>query len=107
VTVDASWLLRDGNVLAAVEEPKRGWRSSLQGVVLLRRPTMVPTTRPLDVAWCTSSRHAPGPFRVRRIWKMPSYRVAPGPGFRRVLVVAPGGSFERWNLRVGDCLEIK
>lgn len=108
------WLIRDGDVLAAVEAPRRGWQGSLHGAMVLRRPTVVHTlTRAaggaFDVAWCVPAKldgGAPG-LRVRRITRLPRYRVAVphvGPG---ALVVAAGGSFERWRLKVGDRLEVK
>ena len=73
--------------------------------MILRRPAVVPTTRPLDLAWCKPA--ADGPLEVHRIRVLSPYRVAPGPTFHRVMIVAPGGSFERWHLQVGDRLEIQ
>lgn len=92
-------------MLAAVEDRRRGWRSSLRGAVILRRPAVVPTTQPLDVAWCKPE--ADGELQVHRIWALGRYRVAPGASFHRVVILAPAGSFERWHLRVGDRLEVK
>jgi hypothetical protein len=108
------WLLREGDVLAAVEERRKGWQAALQGAVILRGPAIVQTlTRPairgLDVAWCSAATLDGGQsaLRVRRITRVPARWVSPphvGPG---ALVVAPGGTFERWQLHIGDCLEVK
>jgi hypothetical protein len=108
-----SWLLREGDVLAAVEERRKGWQAALQGALILRGPVIVQTlTRPatggLDVAWCSPATLDGGQsgLRVRRITRVPARWVSPphvGPG---ALVVAPGGTFERWRLHIGDCLEV-
>jgi hypothetical protein len=109
-----SWLIRDGDVLAAVETPRRGWRSSLQGVVVLRRPAVVHTltrtgARPLDVAWCAPATLDGGvaALRVRRITTLSPHRVAVPRVGHGAVVVAPAGSFERWRLHVGDKLEVR
>ncbi len=109
-----SWLLRAGDVLAVIEDRRPGWQASLQGALVLRSPTVVQTLTPglaraLDVAWCGPA-HLDGgqaALRVRRIRVIGPHRVSPphlGPGG---LVVAPAGTFERWRLHVGDCLEIR
>jgi hypothetical protein len=109
-----SWLLRDGDVLASVEDRRRGWQASLQGALVLRGPTVVQTLTPghpqaLDVAWCARAerngdRQA---LRVRRIGVIGPRRVSPPHLGGGSLVVAPAGTFERWGLRVGDCLEVR
>jgi hypothetical protein len=108
------WLLRDGDVLAAVEGRRRGWQASLQGALVLRGPALVQTLTPgtaraLDVAWCRSDdrvAHERG-LRVRRIGVLGRRRVAAPHLLRGGLVVAPAGTFERWHLRVGDRLEVR
>ena len=77
------WLLRDGDVLAAVEERRPGWHHSPQGVVVLRGPALVHTLTPsharaLDLAWCawTESNGAGRALCVRRIAAIGRYRVA-------------------------------
>ena len=69
-----SWLLRDGDVLASVEDRRRGWQASLQGALVLRGPTVVQTLtagqpQALDVAWCARAELNGGrqALRVRRI----------------------------------------
>ena len=110
-TSDMSWLLREGEVLAAIEEPRPGWALSLQGAVVLHGPRLVHTLRQavaLDVAWCSPvSEGDKECLEVRRLATVPPRRVArprlgPAP-----LVVATEGAFERWQLKVGDRLEIR
>ena len=109
-----SWLLRDGDVLAAVEERRRGWQANLQGAVVLRGVSLVQTLSPLparalDVARCKSARLEGGgtALRVRRITVVGPRRLAPPHLGGGGLVVAPAGTFERWRLQVGDCLEVR
>jgi hypothetical protein len=107
-----SWLIRDGDVLAAIEDPRQGWQRTLQGALLLSRPMVVHTLREpvsLDVAWCGPADpdgDQPG-LQVRRIAALPPRRLA-RPHLRPgALLVAPGGTFERWRLQVGDRLEVR
>jgi len=107
-----SWLLRDGDVLAAIEDPRKGWQRNLQGAVLFSRPAVVHTlvdAVDLDVAWCgpaTVGDGEPG-LRVRRIAALPPRRLARPHIGAGALLVAPAGTFERWHLVVGDCLEVR
>ncbi len=107
-----SWLIRDGDVLAALEDPRKGWHRTLEGALLLPRPVVVHTLMEavaLDVAWCGPAdlgADEPG-LQVRRIAALAPRRLARphlGPG---ALLVAPGGAFERWRLHVGDRLEVR
>jgi hypothetical protein len=108
-----TWLLRDGDVLATVEERRPGWQASLQGAILLRAPVMVQTlaseARALDVAWCTPTALGDGrsALQVRRITVVGRRRVTPPHLRPGGVVVAPVGTFERWHLRVGDRLEVR
>ncbi len=72
-------------------------------------PHVWSTPSALDVAWCgpaTVGKGEPG-LQVRRIAALPPRRLArPHLGAGAVLV-APGGTFERWRLHVGDCLEVR
>jgi hypothetical protein len=107
-----SWLLRDEDVLAAIQDHRRGWRDDLQGVVLLPAPVVLHTfacTKALDAAWCTPVKlnGVEVGYRVRKIHTLNRNRLAlphlrPG-----VLVVAAGGAFERWKLQAGDELEVR
>ncbi|HVA74264.1 MAG TPA: hypothetical protein VNF71_06830 [Acidimicrobiales bacterium] len=109
-----SWLLREDDVLAAVEERRPGWQTSIAGVVIIGRPGLVQTvTRSaaadLDTAWCVSTEIAAdrGGFLVKRVSTLPARRCSLPRFGAGVLVVAPVGSFERWKLCVGDCLEVR
>jgi uncharacterized membrane protein (UPF0127 family) len=106
------WLLRDGEVLATLEVaeslPERAkgllGRDGIDGALLIRPARSVHTIGmrfPIDVAFCDADLEVIttmclGPFRVC----LPRVRA-------RLVVEAEAGAFERWNLRVGDRLEIK
>ena len=108
-----SWLLRNGDVLAAVEDRRRGWQASLQGALVWRGPAVVQTLTAsragaLDVAWCAAAELDGGTaLRVRRITVVGRRRMSPPHLGGGGLVVAPAGTFERWHLQVGDCLEVR
>jgi hypothetical protein len=110
-----AWLTRDDEVLATIEPCRPGWRRDLDGVVVLKRPCLVPTLAervPLDLAWCSpgtvdGSVPTSGSLLVRRI-RTASARPALVACVRyAVLVVAPAAAFDRWRLRVGDRLEVR
>ena len=107
-----AWLLRDGEVLAALEvadtrrDRMRGLlgRDGVEGAILLRPARSVHTFRmrfAIDVAFCdrdlvvlatcTMARHRLGRPRLRA----------------RSVLEAEAGAFERWTLKPGDKLEIK
>jgi hypothetical protein len=96
-------------VLASVE-PGRGMTAPPGAVVVLRRPAIVRLagSLPMDVAWCAGARTGEGEetFRVRRVGCFGG-RVPVAPGlWTPIVIVAGGGSFERWRLRPGDELVI-
>ena len=102
---ELGWLLRGDDVLAAVESRRGVTTGSSRGVAVVRPPALVHTMScptALDLAWCSGGASR---LEVRRTSRVGPKRVAP-PFLRGVLVVAPAGSFERWQLRVGDRLEI-
>lgn len=107
-----AWLLRDGEVLAALEVAdslgtrSRGLlgRDGVDGAMLIKPAMSVHTVGmrfPIDVAYCdrdmtvlcvvTMRRHRVGRLRLRS----------------KCVVEAEAGAFERWGLRAGDRLEIK
>jgi hypothetical protein len=107
-----SWLLRDGDVLAVIEDRRKGWHRSLQGAVVIRAPAVVQTitsAASLDVAFCGPADLDQGlqGLRVRRMTSLSPRRVAQPRFLAGALVVAPSGTFERWRLQVGDCLEVR
>ena len=101
-----AWLVRDGDVLAAVEVSARpGWQPSLRGAVLRRpgaRAHPDPVARPGPATWpgarrASTWRSATGRCRsaALRPWAVPGRPSrASGGG---ALVVAPAGTFERWR----------
>jgi hypothetical protein len=108
------WLLREDDVLAALEDRRKGWQTSISGAVVIRRPALLQTlTRSsateLDVAWCLPTTLADGrlEYLVRRVSVLSAHRVALPRVRARVVVVAPRGTFERWHLQVGDRLEVR
>lgn len=107
-----SWLIRDGDVLAALEARRPGWAGALRGAVVLRGPALVQTvTTPvsLDLAWCVTDHGSDGQelLVVRRISCLEPRRVSRPHLGARPVVVAGRGAFERWHLKVGDRLEIR
>jgi uncharacterized membrane protein (UPF0127 family) len=107
----AAWLLRDGEVIAALEVPagvlarSRGLlgRDSMEGAMLIRARGVhtVGMRFAIDVAWCDKS------LEVLATTTLAPFRVAlPRPRARFVLE-ARAGAFEQWNLRPGDKLERK
>lgn len=108
----AGWLLRDGEVLAALEvadtreERVRGLlgREGIDGAILLRPARSVHSVGmafTIDVAFCTKDLVV-----VRTICLRPGRMTRPALRGGSV-IEAESGSFERWKLRVGDRLEIR
>ena len=107
-----SWLLRDGEVLAALEVAdtrsarRRGLlgRDGFEGALLLRPARAVHTVGmrfPLDVAYCDDD------LRVLETVCMKQRRFGAPRWRARAVLEAQAGAFERWGLRPGDHLEIK
>ena len=106
------WLVRDGDVLASVEVAERFptrlrgllGRDGIDGAILLRPAKSVHSFGmrfPIDVAFLDETMTVIGvcmlrPHRMTRTrWKAKS------------VLEAEEGAFDRWNLRVGDQLEVK
>ena len=107
-----AWLLRDGEVLAAVEVAGRSGarmrgllgRDGIDGALLLRPAKSVHTMGmrfPIDVAFCDDD------FRVIDVCSMRPNRMGRPRAKAHCVIEAAEGAFERWRLRVGDHLEIK
>lgn len=107
-----SWLVRDGDVLAAVEVAgtargrRRGLlgRDEFDGALLLRPCRNVHTARmrfPIDVAFCDAE------GVVLRTVSLAPWRVSPWVRRSAFVIEARAGAFERWSLRVGDCVELR
>jgi len=107
-----AWLLRDGEVLAALEVAdgfagrSRGLlgRDGVEGAILLKPARSVHTVGmrfAIDVAFCDRDMTVVAAITMRRFRvTRPRLRV-------RSILEAEAGAFERWNLRPGDRLEIK
>jgi uncharacterized membrane protein (UPF0127 family) len=107
-----AWLLRDDEVLAALEvaesfrERSRGLlgREGFEGALLLRPAHQVHSFGmrfPLDVAFCTDDMVVVRTVRLRpRRITRPSVR-------SRCVIEAEAGAFGRWRLEPGDQLEVR
>jgi uncharacterized membrane protein (UPF0127 family) len=107
-----AWLLRDGDVLAAIEVADsfgsrlKGLlgRDGIDGALLLRPARSVHTIGmrfPIDVAFCDGSMRV---IAVRTL--RPQRMTMPRPKAKCVIEAA-AGAFDRWGLRVGDDLEVR
>lgn len=106
------WLLRDGEVLAAVEVADsfgarlRGLlgRDGIDGAMLIRPATSVHTIGmrfPIDVALCSDR------LVVLATATLRPYRMTMPRWGTRAVLEAEAGAFERWRVRPGDRLELK
>jgi hypothetical protein len=108
-----SWILRDGEVLAALEiadsrkARRKGLvgRDGIDGALLLSPARMgvhsIGMRFDLDVAFCDRD------MVVRRVVCLRRFRMT-RPSFRAPCVLeAEAGAFGRWGLHVGDHLELK
>jgi uncharacterized membrane protein (UPF0127 family) len=109
---DSAWLLRDGEVLAAVEVADsfavrlRGLlgREGIEGAILLRPAKSVHTIGmrfPLDVAYCRRD------LTVIDVRTMPPFRIGLPRLKAHCVIEAQSGAFARWRLQPGDKLELK
>ena len=107
-----SWLVRDGDVLAAAEiaatarARRRGLleRDSYEGAFVLRPCRNVHTARmrfPIDVAFCDAD------GVVLRTVSLVPWRVSPIVRRAAFVIEAEAGAFERWRLREGDRVELR
>ena len=107
-----AWLLRDGEVLAALETAdtraarRRGLigRDDFEGALLLKPARAVHTVGmrfPLDVAYCDDD------LRVLETVSMKPRRIGAPRWRARCVIEARSGAFDRWGLRPGDRLQVK
>lgn len=107
-----AWLLREDEVLAALEiaearrDRMRGLlgREGIDGALLLRPAKSVHSFGmrfPIDVAFCDKD------LRVLRTVYLRPNRLTRASLRCRSIIEAEGGAFERWKLRPGDQLEIR
>ena len=108
-----AWILREGEVLAALEiaDSRKARRKGLVGRDGIDGALLLPSARmgvhsigmrfELDVAFCDRD------MVVRRIVCLKPVRMT-RPSLQAPCVIeAEGGAFDRWQLKVGDQLEIK
>lgn len=107
-----AWLLRDGEVLAALEVADsaaarmRGLlgRDGIEGAILLRPGRSVHTIGmrfAIDVAFCDKD------FTVVATVCMGRNRIGRPRRRARSIIEAEAGAFERWRLRPGDQLVVE
>jgi uncharacterized membrane protein (UPF0127 family) len=107
-----AWLLRDGEVLASLEVAdtraarRKGLlgRDGIDGALLLRPARSVHSLGmrfPLDVAWCDRE------LEVLRVARLSPHRLTRSVLRAHAVLEAEAGSFARWNLTVGDHLELQ
>jgi uncharacterized membrane protein (UPF0127 family) len=108
-----AWLIREGDVLAALDVAN-SHRSRLvgllgkdgfEGALLLRPSRSVHTLGmrfPIDVAFCDSEMRV-----IDVLAPMHQHRFGRPRWSARMVIEAEAGAFDRWQLRVGDRLEIK
>lgn len=107
-----AWLLRDGEVLASLELAERRstrrkgllGRDGFEGALLLRPARSVHTIGmrfPIDVAWCDRD------LKVIRVARLRRGRLSRPVMRARAVLEAEAGAFARWNLTVGDQLELE
>ena len=107
-----AWLLRDGDVLASLEvaatraDRRRGLlgRDGIEGALLLRPARSVHTIGmrfPLDVAWCDRD------LVVLRTARLGRHRLSRPVLRAHAVLEAEAGTFARWQLAVGDQLELR
>jgi uncharacterized membrane protein (UPF0127 family) len=106
------WLLREGEVLASLEvadtRPTRRkgllGRDGVEGAMLLTPARSVHSLGmrfPLDVAWCDRE------LVVVRVARLGRHRMTRPVARAHSVLEAEAGSFARWNLTVGDHLELQ
>ena len=105
------WLLRDGDVLAAIDGDSRGWPGAIHGALVKHGPVLPHTLtcrQPRELAWCVRTTTDGGDpcLQVRRIVVLERRRIGQV-SIRGAVIVAERGAFERWRLQVGDRLEIR
>jgi uncharacterized membrane protein (UPF0127 family) len=107
-----AWLLRDGDVLASLEVAdtrsarRTGLlgRDRLDGALLLQPCRAVHTLGmrfPLDVAWCDRD------LVVLRVARLPRHRLSRPVWRASAVIEAEAGAFARWDLAVGQQLEVR
>ncbi len=107
-----TWLLRDGDVLAAAEVAEgvrarsKGLlgRSGYDGALVLPRTRSVHTVGmrfAIDVAFCDRD------LVVLDVVRVPPVRITLPRRRGRTVIEAEAGAFERWGLRTGDHLEVR
>ena len=108
----AAWLVRSGNVLASADvadtpqSRRRGviGRTELTNAMVITQCKWIHTIGvkiPLDVAYLDAL------GTVIRTERVKPLRISTPVSRCKTVVEASAGSFERWNLKVGDVIEVR
>jgi len=106
------WLVRGGRVLASLEVAEtsstraRGLlgRDGIHGALLLRPARSVHT---VGMRFAIDVAHLDDSSRVIRVTRMARHRIGRPVRGARAVLEADAGCFERWDLSVGDELEVR
>ena len=106
------WLVRGGRVLASLEVAEtpsaraRGLlgREGVDGAILLRPARSVHT---VGMRFAIDVAHLDDSLRVLRVTRMARHRIGRPVRGARAVLEADAGCFERWDLSVGDELEVR
>jgi uncharacterized membrane protein (UPF0127 family) len=107
-----SWLVRNGDVLAAAELADTGrarrrgllGRDGYEGALVLRPCRNVHTAKmrfAIDVAFCDAE------GVVLRTVSLAPWRLSPYVHHAAFVIEAEAGAFDRWQLRAGDRVELR
>ena len=99
-------VLASAHVAASAAERRRGLlgRATVDAALVLRPCRQVHTLGmrvPIDVIWCSEN------GEVLRMSTMPPWRVSRVVWRARSVIEAAAGAAKRWNLQIGDPLEIQ
>lgn len=108
----SAWLMRSGDVLASadVADSAHSRRKGLIGRTSIDNPMVITECKwihtigvkvPLDVAYLDASGMVIKTERVKPL------RISAPVSRCKTVVEAGAGSFERWNLKVGDVIEVR
>ena len=108
----AAWLVRSGDVLASadVADTPQSRRKGLIGRTSIENAMVIPQCKwihtigvkvPLDIAYLDALGTVIKTERVKPL------RISAPVSRCKTVVVAGAGSFERWNLKVGDVIEVR
>lgn len=108
----SAWLMRSGDVLASadVADTPQSRRKGLIGRTVVENAMVITQCKwihtigvktPLDIAYLNAE------GAVIKTERIKPFRICAPVNRSKTVVEAAAGSFERWNLKVGDVLEVR